>query len=75
MILDNKIYGEVALDSWYNMFNKLCPGKNVEDGLNIQCLQATPGRRVIKSHFPFQLMRKDLLERTKVKTFHLMKLS
>lgn len=67
MTYDGEIWDTVKLHSFEEMFNTLCPGKNLEDGLNIQCLQATPGRRVMKSHYPFQVMRKDLLEKTKVR--------
>ncbi|XP_045111116.1 sulfotransferase 1A1-like isoform X2 [Portunus trituberculatus] len=66
MMLDGNYWDVVKLRSFEDLFNTLCPGKKLEDGLNIQCLEATPGRRVIKSHFPLQLMRKDLLEKTKV---------
>lgn len=66
MMLDGEIWDTVKLDSFDEMFNTLCPGKNPMDGLSRQCLEATPGRRVMKSHYPFQLMRKDLLEKTKV---------
>lgn len=68
MILDGEIWDDIKLYSVEEMFNTMCPGKNPEDGLHIQCIEATPGRRVIKSHFPFQLMRKDLLEKTKVRS-------
>lgn len=66
MMLDANVWDIVKLRSFEDLFNTLCPGKNPEEGLNIQCLEATSGRRVIKCHFPLQLMRKDLLEKTKV---------
>ncbi|KAK3885658.1 hypothetical protein Pcinc_010144 [Petrolisthes cinctipes] len=57
---------EIDVKSLYEAFKKLCPGKNVEDGIGVQCLDAMPGQRVIKCHFPLDLMPPDLLNKTKV---------
>lgn len=64
-IPENNLH-EVQVEFIKKKLNDLHPGKNIEDGLYIKCLEATPERRVIKCHFPLQLMRKDLLEKTKV---------
>ncbi|XP_068242966.1 sulfotransferase 1A1-like [Palaemon carinicauda] len=53
-------------DPIYDMFLEMCPGKNPEDGVNIQLAGAIPDPRTIKSHLPFSLMPPSLLDTSKV---------
>ncbi|KAK4307671.1 hypothetical protein Pmani_020580 [Petrolisthes manimaculis] len=66
MMFDTVKLEEVNPESQYEAFKKLCPGKKVEDGVVLQSLDAMPGQRVIKCHYPLDLMPPDLLDRTKV---------
>ncbi|KAK4288844.1 hypothetical protein Pmani_038157 [Petrolisthes manimaculis] len=66
MLLDAVKLEELHLKTLYKTLKKLCPGKNVEDGVGVQCLDAMPGQRVIKCHYPLDLMPPDLLDKTKV---------
>ncbi|KAK3887240.1 hypothetical protein Pcinc_008636 [Petrolisthes cinctipes] len=66
MMFDTVKLEELNLESMYEALKKLCPGKNVEDGVGVQCLDAMPGQRVIKCHYPLDLMPPDLLDKTKV---------
>ncbi|KAK3894514.1 hypothetical protein Pcinc_001767 [Petrolisthes cinctipes] len=66
MMFDTVKLEEVNVKSLYEAFKKLCPGKNVEDGIGVQCLDAMPGQRVIKCHYPLELMPPDLLDKTTV---------
>ncbi|KAK3871144.1 hypothetical protein Pcinc_023706 [Petrolisthes cinctipes] len=66
MMFDSVNIEDANPESLYATFKKMCPGKNVEDGIAIQCLDATPGQRVIKTHYPLDLMPPDLLDKTKV---------
>lgn len=65
MNFDIKCFEKMGLDSLYETFEKLCPGKQAE-GVCIQIIEAIPGRRVIKCHFPLQLMPSDVLQKAKV---------
>ncbi|KAK4320237.1 hypothetical protein Pmani_008888 [Petrolisthes manimaculis] len=66
MMFDTVTIDEIRPESMYEAFKKLCPGKDEEDGIAVQCLDAMPGQRVIKCHYPFDLMPPDLLDKTKV---------
>ncbi|KAK4320406.1 hypothetical protein Pmani_008715 [Petrolisthes manimaculis] len=66
MLFDSVNIQDVNPESLYATFNKMCPGKSVDDGVAVQCVDATPGQRVIKCHYPLELMPPDLLDKTKV---------
>ncbi|CAL4068944.1 unnamed protein product [Meganyctiphanes norvegica] len=53
-------------DPLMNGFQKMCPGKNIEDGLMIQMTDVLPEPRVIKTHLPFSILSPHILENTKV---------
>ncbi|MPC99566.1 hypothetical protein E2C01_094989 [Portunus trituberculatus] len=48
-------------------FEKMCPGGRVEDGVCLQILEASPGPRVMKCHYPFSLLPPDMLQSAKVR--------
>ncbi|MCL4138082.1 UNVERIFIED_CONTAM: hypothetical protein GTU68_064936, partial [Idotea baltica] len=47
-------------------FAKFCPGKKVEDGIFLQIAEACPDPRTIKTHLPFSLLAKDLVDTCKI---------
>ncbi|XP_045132110.1 sulfotransferase family cytosolic 1B member 1-like isoform X2 [Portunus trituberculatus] len=47
-------------------FEKMCPGGRIEDGVCLQILEASPGPRVMKCHYPFSLLPPDMLQSAKV---------
>ncbi|XP_066979277.1 sulfotransferase 1A1-like [Macrobrachium rosenbergii] len=50
----------------YEMFLEMCPGKNPNDGINVQLAEYIPDPRTIKSHLPFSLMPPSMLDTAKV---------
>jgi len=47
-------------------FEKLCPGKKVENGMMLQLADAITEPRTIKTHLSFSLLSPDILEKTKI---------
>merc|ERR1711962_1093268 len=47
-------------------FYKMCPGKNIEDGLMVQMADALQKPRTIKTHLPLSLLSPKLLDNAKV---------
>lgn len=66
MMFDSVRIEEMNIECMFEAFRQMCPGQKEDDGIAIQCLEVTPGRRVIKCHYPLDLMPPDLLDKTKV---------
>ncbi|KAK4303106.1 hypothetical protein Pmani_024850, partial [Petrolisthes manimaculis] len=65
MNCDGRTLNEMQMEAFAEAFEMMCPDQKEEDGVSLQMLEAIPGKRVIKCHYPLQLMPKDLLEKTK----------
>ncbi|KAK3862986.1 hypothetical protein Pcinc_031191 [Petrolisthes cinctipes] len=66
MNFDTKNFDDTGMAPLYEAFEKHCPGKKKEKGILIQMIETLPGRRVIKCHYPLQVMPSDLLQKAKV---------
>lgn len=47
-------------------FIERCPGKDPKDGMMLQMVEALKETRILKTHFPFSLLPKELLDTCKV---------
>lgn len=66
MMFDSKTLGGKAPESYQKKFREQCPGKNEKEGVTLHLADAEPSPRILKSHYPFTLMPKDVLDRVKV---------
>ena len=67
MMFDLKPLKGEPTEAYMKHFNKMCPGKKWEDGLNLQMAEATKSPRILKSHYPLSLMPRDILDKMKVR--------
>lgn len=70
MMFDPKTLGGKAPESYQKKFRERCPGKNEKEGVTLHLADAEPSPRILKSHYPFTLMPKDVLDRVKVSDGH-----
>ncbi|KAK3865768.1 hypothetical protein Pcinc_028652 [Petrolisthes cinctipes] len=54
------------MDTTLTIFRRHCPNKKIEDGVFIQMLEVTQSPRIIKCHFPLEILPPHLLEKVKV---------
>ncbi|XP_050693912.1 sulfotransferase 1A1-like [Eriocheir sinensis] len=66
IMFDLKTLGGKAPESYQKKFREQCPGKNEKEGVTLHLADAEPSPRILKSHYPFTLMPKDVLDRVKV---------
>ncbi|KAK4293014.1 hypothetical protein Pmani_034255 [Petrolisthes manimaculis] len=54
------------MDATLNMFSRHCPNKKTEDGVFMQMLEVMQSPRIIKCHYPLEILPPHLLEKVKV---------
>ncbi|KAK8405093.1 hypothetical protein O3P69_001583 [Scylla paramamosain] len=66
MIFDSKSLGGSPIKPIAERFKEIHPGKEMDNGVMADILEALGGPRVIKNHFPFPLLPRDILDTIKV---------
>ncbi|XP_063878075.1 sulfotransferase 1E1-like isoform X1 [Scylla paramamosain] len=66
MIFDSKSLGGSPIKPIAERFKEIHPGKEMDNGVMADILEALGSPRVIKNHFPFPLLPRDILDTIKV---------
>lgn len=64
LLHDHLVSSDVKI--FRDMFEAVCPGKDINAGLMLQVTEAISHPRTIKTHLPFSLLPSNLLDTCKV---------